>query len=87
MVKGNILIVDDNVDFCTTIADIVQSFGHFTSIINDPDEALKYLDRANKNTDIVLLDIEFEPISKINGLDILEYCRHNYISYSVIKFT
>jgi two-component system, NtrC family, nitrogen regulation response regulator NtrX len=83
----NVLIVDDNVDFCTTIADIVQSFGHETITINDPVEALRYMERPNRNIGIILLDIEFGPAATLNGLEVLEHCRMRFPAVPVVMIS
>ncbi len=82
-----VLIVDDNQDFCTTIADIVQSFGHRTETIYEPAEALGFLERGHRNTGLVLLDIEFGPKADLNGLDVLEQCRKKYPEIPVVMIS
>jgi len=83
----NVLISDDNRDYCTTIADIVQSFGYSTDIILDPQETINFLNKKHLNTGVVLLDIEFGPDTKLTGLDVLEHCRHNYPELPVVMIS
>ena len=83
----NILIIDDNMDFCTTIADIVQSFGYNTKTIQDSDNALSYLERNHRKVGITLLDIELGTHSKLNGIDILEHSRKFYPAIPVIMIS
>jgi DNA-binding NtrC family response regulator len=82
-----ILIVDDNQDFCTTIADIVTSLGYETQILNSPPDALNYLEKFNRRISLLLLDIEFGYDSKMNGIDVLEHCRRYYPSIPVIMIS
>ena len=82
-----VLIADDNFDFCSTIADIVQSFGYETNTIQDPEEALNFLDKNQKRVGVLLLDIEFAPEAKLNGIDVLEQSRKKYPSIPVIMIT
>jgi len=82
-----ILLADDNKDFCTTIAEIVGSFGFDTYTLFNPEEVIHFLDRNNKEISCLLLDIEFGPSHKINGLDILEHSRKNYPNIPVIMIS
>ncbi|MFH1050556.1 MAG: sigma-54 dependent transcriptional regulator [bacterium] len=83
----NVLISDDNRDYCTTIADIVQSFGYSTDIILNPQETINYLDKKHQSTGVVLLDIEFGPDTKLTGLDVLEHCRHKYPELPIVMIS
>lgn len=82
-----VLIADDNYDFCSTIADIVQSYGYETHTIQNPEEALVYIERNIKKIGTLLLDIEFGPEAKLNGIDVLEQCRRNFPALPVIMIT
>ena len=82
-----VLIVDDNLDFCTTLADIVQSFGYETHTIQDPEETLSFLEKQYRKVGVMLLDIEFGPDARLNGIDILEHCRRNYPVVPVVMVT
>ena len=59
-----VLIADDNVDFCSTISEIVSGFGYETVMFNDPDSAIEYLNDNNREIGLALLDIEFGPSEK-----------------------
>jgi two-component system, NtrC family, response regulator len=83
----NILIVDDNVDFCTTIADIIHSFDYTTHTLHRPEETLSYIDNNYRKISALLLDIEFQPESMLNGIDILDQCRRNWPSIPVIMIS
>ncbi|MFA7326200.1 MAG: sigma-54 dependent transcriptional regulator [Candidatus Kapaibacterium sp.] len=82
-----VLIADDNVDFCSTISEIVSSFGYETVMFNDPDSAMNYLSENNREIGLALLDIEFGPSEKKTGLDILEHCRKKYPSIPVVMIS
>ncbi|MCX6156305.1 MAG: sigma-54 dependent transcriptional regulator [Candidatus Kapabacteria bacterium] len=82
-----VLIADDNHDFCTTIAEIVRSYGHDTHTINNPEDALTYLDKFHRGISLILLDIEFGPEAKINGLDVLDKCRHKFPAIPVVMIS
>lgn len=83
----NVLIADDNLDFSTTLADIVQSFGYETHVIQNPEEALIFLEKFHRKFGVILLDIEFGPEAKLNGIDVLEVCRRNYPAIPVVMIT
>ncbi len=82
-----VLIADDNLDFCSTIADIVESNGYNTQSLHDPEETLNFLQKNNKKVGTVLLDIEFGPDAKMNGIDVLEQIRRNWPAIPVIMIT
>ncbi len=82
-----VLIADDNLDFCSTIADIVESNGYDTHTIQDPEEALNYLKKNSKKVGVLLLDIEFGPDAKLNGIDVLEQTRRLYPAIPVVMIT
>ena len=82
-----VFIADDNLDFCSTIADIVESNGYETYTIQDPEEALNYLKKNNKKVGVLLLDIEFGPDAKLNGIEVLEQTRRLYPTIPVVMIT
>ena len=73
-----ILIADDNKQFCSTMAEIVESQNFETVCFNDPDSAINYISNNNSKISLLLLDIEFGPGVDKNGLDILDFSRKNY---------
>lgn len=83
----NVLIADDNFDFCSTLADIVQSYGYETHTIQDPEETLSFLEKYNRKFGLILLDIEFGPEARLNGIDVLEQCRRTYPAIPVVMIT
>ncbi len=82
-----ILIVDDNIDFSSTMADIINSFGFDTEAINSPYEAISYMEENYSKIGLILLDIEFGFGEKLNGLDILDVFRKNYIHIPIVMIT
>lgn len=87
MTDNTILIVDDNTDFCSTIAEIVGSLGYETQTLNSPQDAMAWLDQHNRNTSLILLDIEFGNNVALTGLDVLEYSRKNFAHLPVIMIS
>lgn len=82
-----ILIVDDNIDFCETIAGLTASFGYDTECLQNPEEAINYIDRNHKRLSAALLDIEFSPADNLNGLNILQHCKRFYPELPVIMIS
>ncbi|MCX7880721.1 MAG: sigma-54 dependent transcriptional regulator [Ignavibacteria bacterium] len=82
-----ILISDDNYDFTSTIAEIVQNFGYETHAVYTPEDTIQYLDKFGKKISALLLDIEFGPDTNMNGIDVLEYARRNHPFVPVIMIT
>jgi two-component system nitrogen regulation response regulator NtrX len=82
-----ILIVDDNIDFASTLADIVESFGFQSNMLHTPGEAINYLDSHHRNIGVVLLDIEFGPDEELDGIDLLAHFRKSYPEIPVIMIS
>lgn len=82
-----ILIADDNIDFCSTMADIIGSFGYETHQLHDPDVTLSFLEKYHTKISIILLDIEFGPNAKLNGMELLERCRRSYPEIPIIMIS
>jgi DNA-binding NtrC family response regulator len=82
-----VLIADDNLDFCTTIADIVTGLGFQSDTVQSPRDAMNYLDKNFRSLSILFLDIEFGPSEKLSGLDILEYSRRKFPSIPVVMIS
>jgi len=82
-----ILISDDNYDFCSTVAEIVQGFGYETHMVHTPEDTISYLTKFSKKVAALLLDIEFGPDTNMNGMDVLEYCRKNHPFVPVVMIT
>jgi two-component system, NtrC family, nitrogen regulation response regulator NtrX len=82
-----VLIVDDNKDFCTTVADIVAGFGYDPQTIFNPRDAIAYADDNHKNIGVAFLDIEFGASEELTGLDILDYYRKHFPEIPVIMIS
>ncbi len=85
--KMIVLIADDNQTFCSTVADVAHSNGYLTHTIQDPEETLNFLSKNHKRVGTLLLDIEFGPDAKLNGIDVLEQTRRNYPAIPVVMIT
>lgn len=71
----SVLIVDDDLDLCYGLMEIISEAGHLAQSANDTDSAL---DMLGKNTyDVVLLDIKMPGIS---GIDLLKRVRDNPVA-------
>jgi len=64
--KANILIVEDNIDMCQTLADVLHKKGHHVKTAYSGEDALKILHK--QPVDLVLLDLR---LPKIDGLEVL----------------
>ena len=62
-----ILIVDDNENMCTTLADILEEKGYGVTAVHSGEEALDKV--RNEKPDVILLDI------KLPGMDGNKTCR------------
>lgn len=82
-----VAIIDDSVDFSSTLADIVGSFGFNTHTLNSPSDAIDYMELHNRSIGIILLDIEFGPGQNMDGLDLLEIFRRNYPAIPVVMIS
>ncbi len=82
-----ILLVDDNPDFCGTLADIIHALGWHTEIINVPEDALAYLESHNAGISLLLLDIEFTTSQQMSGMDVLAIARRTYPALPVIMIS
>ncbi|MBL7976258.1 MAG: sigma-54-dependent Fis family transcriptional regulator [Candidatus Kapabacteria bacterium] len=83
----NILIVDDNADFSSTLSDIVASHGWTPTALNTPESALQFLERHHHEVGLMLLDIEFDHRSAMNGLDVLAISVKKYPAIPVIMIS
>jgi DNA-binding NtrC family response regulator len=80
--KGTILIVDDDLDFCQSVADILAHLGYRPVIKTNPVEALTYL--QVQTADLVLLDVV---MVEMNGLDVLSSIVQQWPEIPVIMIT
>lgn len=67
----NILIIDDTVEFCETLTDILSEH-HNITVCYSGEDALKTI---NDNIDVALIDIHLPDMS---GLDILTEIKENH---------
>ncbi|MDR4509784.1 MAG: response regulator [Candidatus Brocadiaceae bacterium] len=77
-----ILIVDDNSDFCMNCVDILESKGYTVSAVNDGFEAIKEV--QEKNFDLVIMDIKM-PV--MNGVETFKKMKEIIPELPVIMVT
>ena len=82
-----VLIVDDSVDFSTTLADVIKSFNFDSVCINSPKEAISFMAKNHNSIGLILLDIEFGFGENMNGLDLLEIFKQKYFSIPVVMIS
>ncbi len=82
-----ILIVDDNRDFCATLADVVRGEGWNAEIRNSPEQALSFLETSSREVGLMLLDIEFGSESSMTGIDVLGRSIREYPSIPIIMIS
>jgi DNA-binding NtrC family response regulator len=80
----NILVVDDNESFLSSVRTVLKSFHVFTA--NTIDRAR---DSLSSDIDIVLLDLVFDDLrpDKLQGLELLEYIHLHYPNLQTIIMT
>ncbi|MBL7998909.1 MAG: sigma-54-dependent Fis family transcriptional regulator [Candidatus Kapabacteria bacterium] len=83
----NVLIVDDNRDFSSTLSDIVALNGWTPTTLDTPEAALEYLAAHEHMVNLMLLDIEFDHRSALNGLDVLAESVKKYPAIPVIMIS
>ncbi|GAB1431058.1 sigma-54 dependent transcriptional regulator [Ignavibacteria bacterium] len=81
-----LLVVDDNVDFCATIADIIGDLGWQSHQCYSPEDALSYLEQHFRAVSMMLLDIEFTT-SSLSGIDVLAHVGRAYPAIPVIMIS
>jgi two-component system, NtrC family, nitrogen regulation response regulator NtrX len=82
-----ILIVDDNRDFCGTLADVVEGQGWDSEVRHSPEGAFQVLEERPADIGLMLLDIEFGSESKLTGLHVLEHSIKHYPSIPIIMIS
>ena len=83
----SVLIADDNVEFATTLAEIVKSFGYETILTHSPDETIAAVEANHNIIGVALLDIEYGPDTELDGLDILDNISKSYPEIPVIMIS
>ena len=81
-----ILIADDEIEFCDTIATLLRSEGWETTIATSPPEVLQTIATEGDRIHAVLLDLDFRH-PELNGLDILQKIRKSYPTLPVLILT
>lgn len=81
--EKNIFIVDDDLDFCKTIKDILELRGYKVETEVNPEKVLGDIGLVEDRS-IVLLDLK---LGKMNGVDVLKDIRTKYPSQPVIMVT
>ncbi len=69
--KMKILIVDDDVNICETLKDILEEEGHLISVANDGEAAINII--KNDHQDIIFLDMK---LPAMNGLGVCLFARN-----------
>lgn len=82
MNKIDILIVDDEVEFASTLAERMELRGYRVAVTNCGEDALAYV--LTSPPDIVLLDLK---MPDIGGLEVLDTIKENHPSIEVIMLT
>lgn len=82
MANYRALLVDDEIDFVSTLAERLQMRNVQAEVASDGYEALEYID-ANQ-PDIVLLDVM---MPGLNGLDVLAQIKRKHPAMQVILLT
>ena len=80
--KWNILLVDDEVEFVTTLAERLELRGIISRVVHDGQSALKAI--AENEPEIIVLDVM---MPGMNGLEVLQRVREEYPAIQVILLT
>jgi len=86
-VSQNILIVDDNIDFCSTLAEIVRSQGWKPIMHHSPEDAIAFLEKNANSVSLMFLDIEFGDRSRMTGLDMLAHTVKHFFTVPVVMIS
>jgi two-component system nitrogen regulation response regulator NtrX len=82
-----VLIVDDNKDFSSTMADILKSLDVESDCANSPASAINYMEKNHSDIALILLDIEFGFSETMNGLELLEIFHRQYIYIPIVMIS
>ena len=80
--KGSVLIVDDNVDLCTTLSFILKDIGYVTFTANDGHRAIAHV--TERAFDMILMDIK---MPTMNGVETLRRIRMIRSDAAVVMMT
>jgi CheY-like chemotaxis protein len=79
-----LLIVDDDQDFSSAVATVLQSAGHETAIENDSNGAMARL--KQRTPDAIVLDVMF-PENPIAGFELARAVRKTYPDLPILMLT
>lgn len=79
----SILIVDDDINLCTVLAEELSEIGYTVHTENNADDALLYLDMGNK-IDLMLLDLK---MPGKDGFYVLQSLQSRKIDIKIIVLT
>lgn len=82
-----VLIVDDNPEFCSTMEDIIRSFNYSTKVFNYTQHALNYIKDNANDIGLALFDIEFSKDDPMTGIDLLGVIRMDYPFIPVVMIS
>ncbi len=80
--EDSILVVDDDLNFCTTIRDILESRGYRVETEVSPEKVLGHMEQNYKL--VVVLDLK---LGNTDGLDVMKAIRAKYPSKPVVLVT
>jgi signal transduction histidine kinase len=69
----SVLIIDDDVDFAESLADILQSRGYAAEFVNTPEQALAALRAETEPTSVALIDVRLGGV--VSGVDLIPRLR------------
>lgn len=81
--KENILVVDDDPEFCKTLQDILNLRGFHVETVNDPQRVMGHLEHQGKLA-VVLLDLK---LGTVDGVEVLKNVRAKYLAIPVLLMT
>ena len=82
MSKGTLLLVDDDRQLLTSMADWLRSLGYDVEVAQNCERARKAM--ANRVYDVALLDVR---LPDGDGFDLLAHCRRQHPKTSAIMIT
>lgn len=80
--KTHVLILDDEKNYLLVLAALLDDAGYKVTSINDPENALAFLDESE--VDVLITDMK---MPKLSGLDVLEHVKENYPHIPVLVMT
>ncbi|OGU60654.1 MAG: hypothetical protein A2X64_07965 [Ignavibacteria bacterium GWF2_33_9] len=82
-----VLIVDDNIEFCSTMEDIVKSLDYSTKVFNHTQNAMNYIKEKSTEIGLALFDIEFAKNDPWSGIDLLEFVHREHPTIPVVMIS